>query len=171
MPFLIGFIFSFIIFIVKIAGVFAYPRFFSPGNIPRLDPFIGQWGGIIFAVWLAFTALSVLGTILYGLRRENFSKRLNIYYTLAFIFIFILISFPTGLGNSDIDRLFFIRNGFPLIFTIGTVFVTDFVLFFTRVSLRLKRQIYPFLTTMNKLVWLGLGISLFTDGGLFGQSS
>lgn len=114
---------------------------------------------IITTLWFFLFVLMLGGIFLYRRYREYFLKNINVFYVIAFITSLILISFPTGIEKYDIDRLFFIYHGFPLIFTIGTVTVTDFVFFFTRSSLRLKRIIYPFLSTLHKMVWLGLGIT------------
>lgn len=166
-PWNLGVSISLAAWIIKIATSFAYPELYSSaGGVLQFSAVTGM---AVFPIWAILVALAITGFVLADMNEEKFISRVNIFYTVAFIVVFIAISFPTGIGRLDIDRLFFIKNGFPLIFTLGTVIVLDFIFFFTRGSLRAKRQIYPFLPTLNKLVWVGLGIFIVVDGGLFSQ--
>ncbi len=119
-------------------------------------------GGIPL-LWFAFLVFSAFLILMYTFRREKFFAHLHSIYLVGFIAVFILISFPTGFDILDNRPFFFIEHGFPLIFTVGTVMIVDFIFFFTRSSLRAKRQIFPYLPTLNKLVWVGLSVNFFGD--------
>ena len=157
--FILGCIFAFPAWFIKSATSFSFIQ------QSRVRAFLAMSSGsqgilnIITTLWFFLFILMLAGIFFYNRHREYFLKNINVFYVIAFITSLILISFPTGIEKYDIDRLFFIYHGFPLIFTIGTVTVTDFVFFFTRSSLRLKRAIYPFLQTLHKMVWIGLGIT------------
>ncbi len=162
-PFTMGFIVAFAAWLVKTSSSWS---FIAQSRVRAYLQFTSANEGIldtVTALWIFLAAFTVLGIFLYRRHHEWFLKNINFYFVISFISAFVLISFPTGIGKYDIDRLFFVRHGFPLIFTIGTVMATDFVFFFSRTSLRTKRQIYPFMPTLSKLVWVGLGITFLWE--------
>ncbi len=166
-PLSFGFVIALLGAFLKFYAIAYYSFFLRFGADKEFLSTPSAYGNYLVLFWIALTLVWLATFILSRKRKEEQTKRLNLFYVLTFIVVFILISFPTGIQGFDLDRLFFIKHGFPLIFTIGTVIVIDFIFFFTRASLRAKRQIYPFLTTLNKIIWLGLGIHLFVDWGSF----
>ncbi len=120
-------------------------------------------------LWAVFIIVSLLAIGCFVFWKKQFPFFIRAFYLLNFIIVFILISFPTGLAGFDNGHLFFITHGFPLIFTIGTVTIVDFLFYFTRGSLRAKRLIFPYFPTLNKFIWIGLGIHFFTDWVVAGQ--
>ncbi|MDD4989005.1 MAG: hypothetical protein PHV42_01075 [Candidatus Pacebacteria bacterium] len=162
-PFTFGFIISTLVWIVRafsrtdFASRYTFKVF---SNLSLTSQYVEK---SVPVIWIVFILLS-LGFIFFSsFWKKKFPHLIRTFYLVNFIIIFILISFPTGLLNFDNDHLFFIKHGFPLIFTIGTVMIVDFLFFFTRSSLRAKRVIFPFFTILNKFVWIGLGIHFFTD--------
>ncbi len=168
-PFTFGFVLSTLVWLLRIFSRTDFAerhtyRVFS--NLSLMSRYALQ---SIPVIWIVFILLS-LAFILFSLfGKQRFPHLIRSFYLVSFILVFILISFPTGILNFDNDHLFFIKHGFPLIFTIGTVMIVDFLFFFTRSSLRAKRVIFPYFTTLNKFVWIGLGIHFFTDWVNAGQ--
>lgn len=161
-PFFVGALLASLSWIVRIAsGVpfFARARFFIPvhDTIP-----VAQGVGILWIIFFLF----VIGYAIFSWQKRHAPVRvklLPLLHLVSFIFCFLLLSFPTTFSQTIIDKLFFIKKGFPFIFTVGTVILIDFIFFFSRKTLAQKRIAYPILSLMNKLVFLGLGLSLFFE--------
>ncbi len=162
-PYVFGFVIAFVGWLFKSGSDWSFIEQSRVRAFLRLSSGTQGILNTITVLWIFLFALTIVGVVLYRRKRGFFQRFLNLYFVVAFITIFILISFPTGIEKYDIDRLFFIKHGFPLIFTFGTVIVLDFLFFFTRPSLRLKRQIYPHLPTLNKMIWIGLGMSFLWE--------
>ncbi len=162
-PFTLGFFIATLVWILRIfsrSGFAARHAFRMFSNLSLVSQYALR---TVPMLWLVFIGLSLIFIFLAIFAKKKFPYFVRAFYLVNFILVFILISFPTGLLNFDNDHFFFIKNGFPLIFTIGTVMIVDFLFFFTRSSLRAKRVIFPYFTTLNKFVWIGLGIHFLTD--------
>ncbi len=169
-PFTFGFVIATIVWILRIFSRSGFASRHAFGMFSNLS-LISQYAlRAIPVLWIVFIIISLVFIGLSFFAKKKFPHFVRVFYLVSFILVFILISFPTGLLNFDNDHLFFIKHGFPLIFTIGTVMIVDFLFFFTRSSLRAKRVIFPYFTTLNKFVWIGLGIHFFTDWVSGGQT-
>ena len=170
-PYWIGFVIAFIGWSLKISSHWSIVAASRIG--PLFERLSTTTQGLLAAttsLWVLLFILTLAGIVMHVFFRKQLFRFLNIYYIALLAFCFILISFPTGIEQWDIDRLYFIRNGFPLIFTMGSVSIVDFIFFFTRPSLRTKRNIYPHLPNINKVVWIGLGISFLWEWTGLGRS-
>ncbi len=161
-PFFAGALLGVTAWIIRISSgtqFFAKTKFLNPikDTIPVTQG--------ISIVWFLFFAF-VIGYAFFSWYRRRAPIRIKLLPTLhlvSFIFCFLLLSFPTTLSQTIIDKFFFIKKGFPLIFTVGTVVLIDFIFFYSRKTIAQKKVAYPLLQLMEKLVILGLGLSLFFE--------
>ncbi|MDD5068218.1 MAG: hypothetical protein PHS53_04200 [Candidatus Pacebacteria bacterium] len=162
-PFVLGFVISTLVWLLRIfsrSGFASRHTFNLFSDLSHMSQYVER---SVPVLWLIFIFFSLSFIIFSSFWKKKFPHLVRTFYLISFILVFILISFPTGVANFTNDHLFFIKHGFPLIFTIGTVMIVDFLFFFTRSSLRAKRAVFPYFTTLNKFIWIGLGIHFFTD--------
>lgn len=137
-------------------------------NTQAYEPIVG-FGAISFLFFL-LAVVSVVGFRWYRKNREKFERRIRGFYLSELVIASILISVPTWTGNFGTEQLFLLGHSFHSILTVGTVIVLDFIFFATESVARIKRQLYPLLPTVSKVIWIGLGIGFLSEFLIFSES-
>lgn len=117
-----------------------------------------QGYGFINILFFLLAVVSAVGFGWYKKNKDKFNARVKKFYTTEFVLAAILLSVPVWTGSFGTEQLFFLGHSLHSIFTIGTVLVLDFIFFSSESSPRIKRQLYPLLPTVSKVIWVGLGI-------------
>ena len=124
------------------------------------EPLVG-FGAISF-LFFALTIVSIVGFRWYRKDREKFERRIKGFYLSELAIVSVLISIPAWTGSFGVEQLFLFGHSFHSILTVGTVIVLDFIFFTSESVARIKRQLYPLLPTVSKVIWIGLGIEFLS---------
>ena len=122
---------------------------------------------ILFSLLILYSAIG-LGT--YRRNPEKFNKRATKFFATELALISVLISIPVWTGNFGVEQIFFFGHNFHSILTFGTVLVLDFIFFTTESSKRIKRQLYPLLPLVSKVIWIGLSMEFLTVSLVFSEA-
>ncbi len=121
----------------------------------------------LYVVWICITAIGILWRLF---SISSFHQYAEVFYTMQFMIIFAIISFPAWMGMFGSAQYFFMGHSFHSIFTVGTVLVLDFLFLNARKSVVLQQHLVPMFPVISKVIWIGLGLDFLSVALVFDEA-